>query len=250
MRLPNTAHAATAVSSLARRPRLPRPPAIAGKRALNVEGRRPNWPENGFGQMWEKTYTMRLSPTAPQPEEVIATWKKHFTEFWPPGNDFHMHRRMKPGEVGSAHLSMPGGVKLRTGMVVLDSGPRSFTLITPQGHMFAGNISFTADREQGQTVVRTHMTMRSSDPVYELGLMLRGHGAEDDFWRETLVNLGGHFGEQRPVTVRRTLLDPRRKWRHATNTWHNAGIRTVLYKLTAPLRWLLRLALPWMYYGK
>lgn len=250
MRLPRTAHAATAVSSLARRPRLAQPPPVAGRRPLNVAGRRPNWPEDGFGRLWEKTYTMRLSPTAPQPEEVIATWKKHFGEFTPPGNDFHLQRKAALGEVGSARLSLPGGMKIRTGIVVADAGPRSFTLVTPQGHMFAGTITFTAEREQGQTVVRTQTLTRTSDPVYELGFLLGGHNTEDNFWRETMSNLGGHFGEQRPVTVRRTMLDPGRQWLHVTNTWYNSGIRTMLFRLTAPVRWLAGMALPWTRYGK
>ena len=41
-------------------------------------------------------------------------------------------------------LTMPGGLKLSTGVLVLYADEESFTLMTPQGHMFAGWITFSA----------------------------------------------------------------------------------------------------------
>ena len=35
-------------------------------------------------------------------------------------------------------LGMPGGMKLSTGVLVMYADDESFTLMTPQGHMFAG----------------------------------------------------------------------------------------------------------------
>ena len=49
-----------------------------------------------------------------------------------------------PGEVAALDLSMPGGLKLSTGVLVLYADDESFTLMTPQGHMFAGWITFSA----------------------------------------------------------------------------------------------------------
>ena len=32
-------------------------------------------------------------------------------------------------------------------------------------------------------------------------------------------------------------VDPRRRWSQAGNVWHNAGIRSTLHMMSAPLRW-------------
>ena len=41
-------------------------------------------------------------------------------------------------------MTLPGGMKLSTGVMVLYADDESFTLMTPQGHMFAGWITFSA----------------------------------------------------------------------------------------------------------
>ena len=41
-------------------------------------------------------------------------------------------------------VDLPGRVKLSTGVMVLYADDESFTLMTPQGHMFAGWITFSA----------------------------------------------------------------------------------------------------------
>src|SRR5688572_22000972 len=56
---------------------------------INVTGRRVNSPIQGFGQMWEKTYQVRLAGSPATPEEVIAVWKEEFPSFWPSGNRFY-----------------------------------------------------------------------------------------------------------------------------------------------------------------
>jgi hypothetical protein len=53
---------------------------------LNVEGRQVVGPLQGFGQLWQKTYKVRLSGTEVSPAEVIRIWKQNFPEFWPKGN--------------------------------------------------------------------------------------------------------------------------------------------------------------------
>jgi hypothetical protein len=40
--------------------------------------------------------------------------------------------------------------------------------------------------------------------------------------------------------LRMVLVDPRVQWSEAKNIWHNAAIRTVLYTLAAPFRWVRR----------
>ena len=79
---------------------------------LNVQGRKPMSPLQGFGQMWQKTYRIRLEGMTITPEAVIKDWKAHFPEFWPDGNSFYGPLQgVKPGEVAVLNLSAPGGMR-------------------------------------------------------------------------------------------------------------------------------------------
>ncbi len=115
-------------------------------RGTNVAGRRLTGPVQGFGKMWQKTYRLDLG-TQSRPEDAIATWRSHFPEFWPRGNRFSgALAGISPGDVALLDLAIGGGVRLSTGVFVLYADEESFTLMTPQGHMFAGWITFSADR--------------------------------------------------------------------------------------------------------
>ena len=95
-----------------------------------------------------------------------------------------------PGEVARARPARcRGGLKLSTGVLVLYADDESFTLMTPQGHMFAGWITFSAFAEEGVTYAQAQVLMRASDPMYELGMTLGGHGKEDLHWQHTLRSL-------------------------------------------------------------
>ena len=82
------------------------------------------------------------------------------------------------------------GLKLSTGVLVPYADQEPFTLMTPQGHMFAGWITFSAERASEATIVRAHVLMRANDPLYEIGMTIGGHGKEDRFWAQTLTALG------------------------------------------------------------
>ena len=56
-----------------------------------------------------------------------------------------------------------------------------------------------------------------------------------------LTALAGHFGVTGQVEVDHQLLDPKAQWPRAGNVWHNAQIRTILYQVAAPVRWVRRL---------
>src|SRR5690348_659495 len=45
---------------------------------LNVEGRKLLGPLQGFGQLWQKTFRIRLSGVSVNPTEVIKVWKENF----------------------------------------------------------------------------------------------------------------------------------------------------------------------------
>ncbi len=81
----------------------------AGSPAINVAGRRPTSPIQGFGRMWQKTYRVLLVGADVDPREVIAVWKQQFGSFWPKGNRFFAPLSgIAPGEVAALDLSMPG----------------------------------------------------------------------------------------------------------------------------------------------
>ena len=210
---------------------------------LNVQGRRAVGPLQGFGPLWQKTYRVRLPGDAATPAELIATWKERFPEFWPRGNRFYAPLSgIAPGEVAVLNLAMPGGLPLSTGVLVLYADEESFTLMTPQGHMFSGWITFSAYREEGEdgedgcTVAQAQVLMRANDPLYELGLRLGGHRQEDVFWARTLAALAAHFGVTEPVETRVVCVDRRLQWSQARNVWHNAAMRTAVYVVASPLR--------------
>jgi hypothetical protein len=204
-----------------------------GVRGTNVAGRRLTGPVQGFGKMWQKSYRMKAG-VAIEPERAIATWKEHFPEFWPQGNRFAgALTGINPGDVALLDLAIGGGVKLSTGVFVLYADTESFTLMTPQGHMFAGWITFSAEREGDETVVQALVLMRANDPLYEIGMTFGGHRKEDKFWTATLTALGERLGLPDPqVDAKTTCVDSKRQWRHANNIWHNSMIRSVLQTLT------------------
>ncbi|HEY1775959.1 MAG TPA: hypothetical protein VGG41_07350 [Solirubrobacteraceae bacterium] len=209
---------------------------------INLTGRRPTAPMNGFGRMWQKTYRTRIGGAdAPSSTQVIAAWKQRFPEFWPGGNRFFAPLAgIAPGEVAALDLAMPGGLKLSTGVLVLFADEESFTLMTPEGHMFAGWITFSAFAEEGSTYAQAQVLMRASDPLYEIGLTLGGHRQEDAHWVHTLSALAAHFGVAADVEVQAVCVDRHRQWSRAGNVWHNAGIRSALHMLSAPVRILSR----------
>jgi hypothetical protein len=208
---------------------------------INVTGRRPTAPMNGFGRMWQKTYRTAVGGVELTPHQVIAAWKEHFSEFWPAGNRFFAPLAgIAPGEVAALDLSMPGGLKLSTGVLVLFADEESFTLMTPQGHMFAGWITFSSFVEDGATFAQAQVLMRAGDPLYEIGMTFGGHRQEDAHWVHTLTSLAAHFGAPAAVDVQSICVDRKRQWSRAANVWQNAGIRSGLHMVSAPFRMLAR----------
>src|SRR5690349_2078691 len=209
---------------------------------INVEGKRLAGPIQGSGKMWQKTYQVRLPRERVSATELIATWKQRFPEFWPEGNSFYGPLTgIAPGEVALLNMTLPGRMKLSTGVMVLYADEESFTLMTPQGHMFAGWITFSATELEGETVAQAQVLMRASDPIYEVGLTLGGHRQEDAFWQHTLTQLAAHFGEPCEVDTQVVCVDRRRQWSKWGNVWHSAAIRSTLYTLAAPARLVKRL---------
>ncbi len=207
----------------------------------NVEGRRAVGPIQGFGKMWQKTYRVKLVGAAVTPGEVIETWKENFADFWPESNSFYAPLTgIKPGEVGLLKVSVSGKLKLSTGVLVMYADEESFTFMTPQGHMFAGWITFSAHAEDGVTVAQAQVLMRAQDPLTEVGLALGGHRKEDEFWQQTLHALGEHLGVDAEPETSVVCVDGKRQWSRAGNVWHSAAIRSGFQVAGVPLRMVPR----------
>jgi len=205
-----------------------------GVRGTNVSGRRLTGPIQGFGKMWQKTYTTNLGRDI-TPEHAISEWREHFGDFWPKGNRFAAGLAgLKPGDVALIDMALaPGAPRLSTGVMVLYSDEQSFTFMTPQGHMFAGWITFSAERTaSGTTNLQAQVLLRANDPIYEVALTLGGHRKENKFWEHTLTAVARHLGVTDPVVEKHILcVDSSRQWRHWTNVWHNSAIRSVFQSI-------------------
>jgi hypothetical protein len=209
---------------------------------INVQGRRLTSPIQGFGKLWQKTYQVRLPAERVSSIDVIAVWKQRFPDFWPEGNRFYAPLTgIEPGEVALLNMTLPGRMKLSTGVMVLYADETSFTLMTPQGHMFAGWITFSALEVDGETVAQAQVLMRASDPIFALGLTLGGHGQENRFWQHTLRALAAHFDHEAEVDTQVVCVDKRRQWSKWRNVWHSSAIRSTLYTMGAPGRAVKRL---------
>ena len=210
---------------------------------LNVTGRRVVGPVQGFGRMWQKTMRVELRGADVTPVEVIRTWKAEFQRFWPERNWFYAPLEgIAPGEVALLNLGLPGRMKLSTGVLVLYADDESFTLMTPEGHMLAGWITFSAEARDGVTVAQIQALERTNDPLYELGYILGGNRLNTRFWVQTAENLARHLGVAEPEVVSQVVcVDRRRQWRKAGNVVKNAAVRTFVWTLGTPVRWLRRL---------
>ncbi len=198
-----------------------------GARKGNVEGRKPTGPLQGFGQLWQKTYEVRVP--GPTPERVIATWKENFGEFWYPSNKFYPSAvGIAPGEVAVIGGGV-GPAKITTGVRVIYADERSWSYMTPEGHPWAAIITVSAhEADDGVTVTRIHLLVRANDPLYEVSFKLYSSKMEDKIWTYTLTQVAAHFGVDEPVVDSTVLLiDKRRQWSQFSNIYKNSALRTM-----------------------
>ena len=206
---------------------------------LNVNGRSPVGPVNGFGQLWQKIYWLHVSDSAITPEDAIKALKENFPSFQPSYNHFYPSPQgIKPGEVVLFDSMTPGG-PVSSGVLVLYADERSFTFITPQGHPESGWITFTAARgEDGKTVVQLLGLARSNDFVYEAAFRLVGSKMQVRIWTSLLRSLAHHLGVRPDISVNQTCVDPGLQWSDLNNIGYNAQIRTLFY---TPVHWVRKL---------
>jgi hypothetical protein len=215
----------------------------AGAININVEGRRVVGPLQGFGALWQKTYQVRLRREELTPAEVIRGWKANLPMFQPPQNRFYPSvAGVVPGEVVLINATLQG-LQVRTGVMVLYADDESFALMTPQGHPESGWVTFSAfeDEEGGGVVAQIQSMARANDPVYEVGFRLFGARAQEKIWTHVLSSLAAHFECSESVSLTKTCVDPKVQWSQTKNIWHNAAMRSMLYTLAAPARWVRNL---------
>jgi Domain of unknown function (DUF1990) len=210
-----------------------------GAANVNVQGRREVGALQGFGKLWQKTYRVRLAGADVTPEEVVRVWKERFPEFQPPNSRFYPSLAgVAPGEVLFISASV-GGMPVYTGVRVIYADDESFTVMTPEGHPESGWNTFSAYRDDdGTTVAQIQSLARANDPIYELGFRIVGSTTQERIWTHVLKSLAAHIGVNEPVTLEKVCLDPKMQWSEAKNIWRNAGARSMLYTMAAPMRWV------------
>jgi hypothetical protein len=216
---------------------------VEGANVDSVTGKRVSGPLQGFGQLWQKTYTVRLAESGLTPQQLVAVWKAEFASFWPPGGTFYAPLAgIAPGEVALLDIvPMPGApVKLSTGVMVLYADDESFTFMTPEGHALSAWITFSAHRDGDVTIARAEALERPSDPLDELSYVLGANKLNDRFWSDTLSNLARHVGVAEPVVETQVVcIDKRRQWRYVRNLRNSATIRTARRTIGSPFRRLI-----------
>ena len=198
-----------------------------------VEGRQLAGPLQGFGKLWQKTYRVHLRAAAVTPEQVVAIWKRDYGSFWPATSRFCApFSGVAPGEVALIS-DRRGGLQLSTGVLVLYADEVSFTFLCPQGHPFAGMITFSAYDDAGVTVAQVQAIIRAQDPLIELSMPFYTHRQENKVWEHVLAALAARFDVQdAQVSTEAVCVDRKRQWQRFGNVRHNAG----LYALTRPFR--------------
>ena len=212
----------------------------AGALNLNVDGKRVVSPLQGFGQLWQKTYRVKLAGAQATPTEVVAYWKEHLPDLMPADSRFYPSLTgIKPGEVVLISANLPGvPMPVSTGVLILYADDESFSVMTPQGHPESGFNTFSAFVEDNVTVTQIQSLARANDPIFEFGFRFMGGSKQQEkIWHYVLASLAAHFNVAALVEMRKVCVDSRLQWSQAKNVWHNSIIRTTL---NAPMRLIKR----------
>jgi hypothetical protein len=209
-----------------------------------VTGKRVAGPVQGFGQMWQKTFSVRLEGIETGPLELVAHWKAAFPAFWPKGSRFYAPLSgIAPGEVALLEVPPITGapVRMSTGVMVIYVDEESFTFMTPEGHAFSAWITFSAFRDGETTVAQVQALERTADPIIELTFMLGASRSNDAFWLRTLHNLAASVGVADPrPEARKVLVDRKRQWRYVRNIRYSPALSIPIGILTSPIRFVRR----------
>ena len=199
---------------------------------LNVQGKRVSGPLQGFGQLWQKTYKLRLTDIETTPAEVVRLLKAKLPDLMPASSRFYPSiTGVQPGEVIIINATMPGVPgTISTGVLILYADDVAFTVMTPEGHPESGFNTFSAYEENGTVVAQIQSLARANDPVYEFGFRFMGGSKEQEkIWHHVLTELGKQVEVSSQVEMSKVCVDSRLQWSQVKNIWHNAMIRSTLY---------------------
>ena len=201
---------------------------------INVDGRRVVGVIQGFGQLWRKTYRIRLDGAAVTPAEVIAVWKQRFASFWPADSRFHSPEpAWCGGLVGPAAARPPASVQRghdpvrRCGVVHGHDCPRASACRLEHLQRLRRR------RGHGRRGAGPHARRRPAVRAGHDGVCSPDGGppvAADPPQPGRLLWSPG------PGQVSESALDRRRQWSKAGNLWYNAAVRSALHTLAAQLR--------------
>ncbi|MBN1636926.1 MAG: STAS domain-containing protein [Deltaproteobacteria bacterium] len=195
----------------------------------NIDGLKLTGPLQGFGQLWEKTYQVRLSGVKISPRQAVKVMRERFPSFQPDQNHFYPSRAgIIPGEIVIIN-SVLLGVPISTGVFVLYADDTSFTFMTPQGHPESGWVHFRAYEDEASTIMQIQGFARANDLFYEIGFKLAGSRIQENIWKHVLTQFAGYFGLDGWVQVSKSCIDESIQWANMKNIWYNAQIRTLLY---------------------
>lgn len=215
-----------------------------GASSDTVTGKRVSGPLQGFGQLWQKTFSIRVPADEHPPEALVAYWKERFPTFWPKGANFYAPLSgIKPGEVALLEVQpVPGSpIKMSTGIMVIYADRESFTFMTPEGHALSAWITFSAYRDGDETVAQAQALERTADPLIELSYMFGANRGNDRFWEQTLANLAKSLGVASPVVeTQKVCVDRRRQWRYVRNVRFSPAVHMATSTVTAPVRLVRR----------
>ncbi len=187
--------------------------------AGHLEGRKLTGPQQGFGQLWQKTYTVEIP--GHDAEEVIGEWKAHYGDFWPRHSKFNAPLAgIKPGEIGTIDSMQV----LSTGVMVIYADEESFCFMTPEGHPFSGWITFSVLDTPTGAKARVQLLIRASDPLFELSFYFGTGKGEDAMWRHVLQSLAAHFDVKAKASQEIVKVDKKRLWDNFGNWRRNAVV--------------------------
>lgn len=201
---------------------------LAEGAGVNLDGRRLTGPQQGFGPMWQKTY--RITVPGVEPERVISEWKANYGSFWPRHSTFNAPLAgIQPGEIGGISSMQV----MSTGVLVIFSDATSFAFMTPEGHPFAGWITFSSytDDDSEDTVAQVQLMIRPNDPFWDVFFMVGGGRGEDMMWQHTLRALAKHFEIDAHAVKTSVKVDRKRLWKNARNIRRNAVFGTAIYRV-------------------
>ena len=218
---------------------------VAGAKVDTVTGKRVSGPLQGFGQLWQKTFTRPLDGSTMSPQEVIAIWKERFPTFWPKRATFYAPLAgIAPGEVALLDIApVPGSpVKLSTGVMVLYADDESFTFMTPEGHTLSAWITFSAYRDGDVTVAQAQALERTVRPVRRARPTCSARNRMNNrFWRRRSKTWPGTSGSRpRPSRPRSSASTSAASGGTPRNVRNSATLRAAGHTLTAPVRWIAR----------